>query len=551
MRKLAGRKGLAMNPMRVAASDARAVEGDQGPDESPGGAAVAGLAAEPAISRRDLLRGAGSRVASRGVMVGLGGLVAAFAGARQALSAPPTVEHDLDPRALLYRLVQRCSFGVSTWEAQLAESLGYEGYLEYQLKPGSDGMRARLAKFNLLSRTAAQIYSIKKKNFDSGEESRRQLSRAMILRAIYSRKQLVERLVEFFGDHLNVVAEDDKRVLKLVEDRLVIRKHVLGTFPAMLMASAQSPAMMRYLNNDESTAFAPNENYAREVMELHSLGVDGGYTQDDIANLAKILTGWGLYYEWDKEAGKLRGTFRFNPDNHNTDNKTFLGQVIAGQSGAAGIQEGIRAMQILGAHPNTARFLATKLCKKFLADQPRTAWIDAVTATYTQTGGSIPAMMRTLLQPDFLRDARPKLKRPIHLVASAIRALDGRVLSSDSDLECQLERAGQQPFQWHPPNGYPEAPGYWANNPLPRWNFLASLPWGEFKDVLVDINRFFADAVTVNDKMARINQRLFMGLLPANEAQVIRGYLAGAPDESGRLAETVGLALSAPTFQWS
>ncbi len=221
---------------------------------------------------------------------------------------------------------------------------------------------------------------------------------------------------------------------------------------------------------------------------------------------------------------------------------------------SAGIAEGLKVLQILAEHPSTARFIATKLCRKFLGDPVQTAWVDAAAAEYTRTGGDIKAMLRVILQPAFVMQAPMRLKRPVHLFVSAVRALGARLVGNGEEgteeLQWQASNAGQEPFSWHPPNGYPDAAPYWANNPLPRWNFAASLPWGDLKGIRVDVPDIFRLITTAQQGVAILNTLLFQGQLPMAQGQALQAYLAGDPTSPDRQAETLGLALSAPAFQW-
>lgn len=506
------------------------------------------------VSRRALLGRAGRNSAGLGGMGLLGSLLAG-AGvtglASAAGAAEPSISADVDPRSLLPKLVARLTFGPNATELAKANRLGYTKYLNDQLNRTSVGgdLSGRLGALSLLGKTAAQIYSMRGPNRDPDQRAIEQLQMAAVFRAIYSQRQLYERVVEMWTDHFNIVGEDWLRPLKLVDDREVIRKFALRKFPDLLRASATSPAMMIYLNNDQSDAYHPNENYAREIMELHTLSVTGGYTHDDIIALAKILSGWGIYYEWEKKAGNKRGTFRFNPDRHNKQDKIFLGNVIPGQAGAAGFQEGLQALKILADHPATARFIATKICRKFLADQPQAAWIDAVAATYTSTGGDIKSMIRTALTPEFLADAPLRLKRPMHLIASAIRGVQPKVKPSN-DLIWQLEQMGHDPFHWHPPNGYPDRAAYWAGNQLPRWNFGTGMPFGDVSGVDVKYNEVFKKITTTQTLVAKINTMLFQGAMPQSLIDDLTEFVGNQATNQQRQAEAIGLAISSPAYQW-
>ena len=192
------------------------------------------------------------------------------------------------------------------------------------------------------------------------------LRQSAILRAVYSRRQLQERMVEFWSDHFNIYAfKGQGPQFKVVDDHETIRAHALGKFRDLLGASARSAAMLGYLDNTSNRKGVPNENYARELMELHTLGVHGGYTQRDVKEVARCLTGWTTEKHWH------RGRFLFDPDAHDNGAKQVLGLTIAP---GGGVTDGERVLDMLAGHPSTARHLARKLCVHFLGDAPD-AWV--------------------------------------------------------------------------------------------------------------------------------------------------------------------------------
>ncbi|HEV7993324.1 MAG TPA: DUF1800 family protein [Gemmatimonadaceae bacterium] len=222
-------------------------------------------------------------------------------------------------------------------------------------------------------------------------------------------------MVEFWSDHFNI-SFTKVSYLKAVDDRDVIRKHALRNFRDLLFASAKSAAMMSHLDQNQSRDGAPNQNQAREITELHTLGVDGGYSQNDVAELSRVFTGWTI-------AGG--GDFSFNPSIHDWKLKTVLGMTIPAGSnalGAAGVQEGEQMINVLLDHPSTAKYITTKMLRWFLTYDPTQAQIDDVAAEYTRTRGEIKAMIRAALNSAWLRTPPMKLKRPLHYVASALRA---------------------------------------------------------------------------------------------------------------------------------
>jgi hypothetical protein len=468
----------------------------------------------------------------------------AFAAAMKSASAQPVrVKGDVDPSALLEKLVDRITFGATPEELTLARQLGYQGYLEYHLNHlviDDSAMNTRLAGLTTLTMTYPQLLT-QTFGFVRGE-----LTEATILRAAFSKRQLFERMVELWTDHFNIDIVT-VQYYKTADDRDVIRPNALGTFPAMLNASARSPAMLYYLNNDVSTAANPNENYARELMELHTLGVDGGYTQTDVQQVALCLTGWTIWR--GSSSGSLQGTFRYNNNNHNQTAKSVLGTPIPANGGQ---QDGITVLNLLINHPSTARYIATKMCRHFLGYDVSRSIIDQVAASYTATGGDIKAMLRVVLKPEHVAAARPKLKRPFHMFVAALRQTNAAVTSTSS-LRTRLNEAGHAPFGWLTPDGYPDKMDHWAGNLIARWNYGASLMTGTsgaIAGLTVDDVAFFAGAVTADEMIARIDERLFGGRMDPDDRARIRSFLLPSPPTVTRRREAIGLALSAPSYQW-
>ncbi len=257
----------------------------------------------------------------------------AFWGATaKAKAGPPNdSSSDVDPNSLISKLVQRITLGLSTTELALANSMGYSGYLEYQLNYTAiddSAMDARLASLTTLTMTQQQMYA------QSTSLLSNELTEGAILRSVMSQRQLYQRMVEFWTDHFNIdITKEPCNVLKPVDDRDVIRVNALGNFGTLLTASAHSPAMLTYLDNQTSTAAAPNENYAREIMELHTLSVNGGYTQTDVHEVCRCLSGWG--YD-SGTTSPTRGNFLYSSSHHDNGSKLIFSGTPQQLSIAAG-----------------------------------------------------------------------------------------------------------------------------------------------------------------------------------------------------------------------
>ncbi|MEP6491085.1 MAG: DUF1800 domain-containing protein [bacterium] len=437
------------------------------------------------------------------------------------------------------RLVRRATLGVTAAEVTRATQLGYQGYLNYQLnytRIDTTAHDADLAsRWPLLAQSADVLFSA------DATQARAQLQESTIFRAAFSPRQLYERMVEFWSDHFN---QDMDKVgnLLLVDQREVIRAHALGKFPDLLKASAHSGSMMVYLDQNASRTGAPNQNYAREIMELHTLGVDGGYTQDDVAELSRVLTGWTI---------TGRGVFVFDPSRHDWKAKTVLGVTIPAGSpslGAAGINEGEQMLDLLVNHPSTAKFIATKMLKWLLTPNPTDAQISTVTSAYRATGGDIKAMIRVILNDTWLAASPMKLKRPFHFLASSMRSTNPTVTTM-ATLNGQLSNLGQSLFSWDTPDGYPDKIEYWAGNIVPRWGFgtvMSNL--NSTTTVAVDTTTYRAGSPDAAVDL--IDQNFFGGEMPLVTRTALLTYIKGGTFNDARVRETIGLAISANAFQW-
>ncbi|MEM9533417.1 MAG: DUF1800 domain-containing protein [Pseudomonadota bacterium] len=375
----------------------------------------------------------------------------------------------------LIHLLNRTSFGVSPADQALAEQLGFEGYLEYQLSADqidNTGLEGFLA--DLLPSLAMPYQEILDRLEDDDFSPAVDLIVGTIIRQLFSPRQLFEVMTEFWTNHFNVFLFDGPvQYLKTGDDRDNIRPHALGVFGDLLRANARSPAMLYYLDNYSNTRFGPNENYARELLELHTLGVDGGYTEFDVVEVARCFTGWTI----DPRADDL---FAFESREHDDEAKTVLGvELPAGQ----GIGDGEQVLELLLEQPATADFLAAKLCRRFVADEPPATLVSAVADTFRVSGGDIPASLRTLfLSPEFAASSGQKFRRPAELVGSLVRNLQPTEGSDYfSVIFRELETLGQLPFFSVPPTGYGDRQSDWlsTNSLLSRWNIGFSIAYGE------------------------------------------------------------------------
>jgi uncharacterized protein (DUF1800 family) len=420
-----------------------------------------------------------------------------------------------------------------------------------------------------------------------------ELMQGKILRAAYSERQLEEVMTDFWFNHFNVfINKGADRYLITAYERDVIRPRVFGKFKDLLLATAESPAMLFYLDNWQSVGpdsdvargggrragnrrFARrknvsfgqdqqqqqqrqrrglNENYAREIMELHTLGVDGGYTQKDVTELARVLTGWTI------EQPQRGGDFTFNERMHEPGSKVVLGQTFKED----GKREGERAIEMLASHPSTARFISRKLAMRFVSDNPPPALVDRMAETFLKSDGDIREVLRTLFKsPEFwAQDSyRAKVKTPLEFVISAVRATNADV-SNAQPLVQTLNRMGMPLYGQQPPTGYSMKREVWVNSAalLDRMNFALALGSGRLNGIQVDPQHIFNGPPPPDASAAQavLEQALLDGDVSAQTHQTISKQLSDPTvtgrrlDDPERMPNTgviAGLILGSPEFQ--
>lgn len=421
----------------------------------------------------------------------------ATSGSGPGQSGPATSAASGDALAALHRedvvWLQRVTFGLDSRTVADYRRLGRERYLDAQLHPRGESSLAPVAAqiralgsaqgdpADTLRELRERRRTIQSMSDDGAKEQARktlneegnhlayQAIRVQLLRAVYSPAQLREQMVWFWLNHFSVHEyKADERWLIADYEEHAIRPHALGHFRDLVLATLEHPAMLQYLDNSQNAAGHINENYARELMELHTLGVDGGYSQQDVQQLARVLTGVGinpgpaphLRREW-QGLYLRRGAFEFNPARHDFGPKVLLGQQIDG----AGFSEVERAVTLLVRSHACARFVSRELATYFAGDNPPPALVDAMAATFGRTDGDIAATLRTLFLSRELTSAPPpKFKDPMRYVISAVRlAYDGRTISNTRPLVNWLNALGEAPFGRPTPDGYPLTGPSWES----------------------------------------------------------------------------------------
>jgi uncharacterized protein (DUF1800 family) len=434
------------------------------------------------------------------------------------------------------RILSRVAYGPRPGDIARVERMGHEAYIAEQLNPEkiaeSAACKWRVGSLSDMLNTDTGLL------FDEDDHRLVQaLRQATTLRAVYSSKQLFERVAEFWSDHFNIYAfKGQGPQLKVVDDQSTIRKYAMGRFRDLLGASARSAAMLGYLDNTVNRKGVPNENYAREIMELHTLGVHGGYTQHDVKEVARCFTGWTSDKNWH------RGRFLFDTSAHDDGAKQVLGITIPA---GGGIRDGEHVLDILAKHPATAHHLATKLCIRFLGDAQKETVLHVASA-FLKTGGDIRETLRALLTPQNLIDAPPILKRPYDYAVSALRALNADT-DCGTGIQAHLESMGQPLFGWPMPNGYPEEARSWVGGLVPRWNFALALAGGSIENTSIDLpslTKAGADA-----RLSPEDSLLEFALgLPATEPLLTR--LRSVTSLCSSAGESAALVLMSPEFQW-
>lgn len=410
---------------------------------------------------------------------------------------PAAWDRQAETRALDAALLNRITWGATPAELARIRELGPQRYLQAQLHPDPNArlpaaVQQRIDALSISRQSAEDAHAAQRKlrqdargaapgPKQQAQRDARAISRQRaddtatraFYRALYSPNQLQEQMTWFWMNHFNVYADknDVGTYIDQYEER-AIRPHALGKFRDLLAATLRSPAMLVYLDNTQNAAGRINENYARELMELHTLGVKGGYTQADVQELARILTGLGVHNPAGppKVRPALRGQvaqdglFLFNPARHDYGDKRFLGHTIHG----AGLAEVDEAVNLLARHPATARFISTKLAAYFMGDAPPAAVVDRMARTFLASDGDIAATLQTLYaSPEFTQSLKIGVfKDPVHYVYSALRLAyaDLPPIANPRPGLAMLRQLGQPLNQRLTPDGYPLAQSDWAGS---------------------------------------------------------------------------------------
>lgn len=529
----------------------------------------------------------------------------------------------------IVHVLNRLGYGLRPGDVERVRKIGLENYIEQQLNPSKiddTALMQKLKNFETLKMTSQELArayplpQVVKALDESSEEEKEkirrksaklgienlnredikgsakdiliQLSQEQVLRAVYSERQLYEVMADFWTNHFNIFwAKGLDRYLMPSYIHGVIRNNAMGDFPSLLKATAESPAMLFYLDNWQSVdpeaaekiktrlqgvkmlqdrsannrrakfgnlenkqksrrtkealerlksrKFGLNENYARELMELHTLGVDGGYTQKDVTEVARCFTGWTFKREGSE------AVFFFNDRLHDKREKIVLGVRIPAGGGK---EDAEKVLDILANHPSTAKFIATKLVRRFVADNPPSRLVDRVAASYTSTKGDITSMLRTIFTSAefFSRDSyQAKIKNPLTLVASALRAIDAET-NAGLQIIGYLNKMGQPLFLCQAPTGYADTADKWLSSTtlVERLNFAVSLCEGRIIGTVPKLIK--------NSSSSRIDslaETVLHRSLSQTTREAIEAEIGAGDITTTKLSKAFGLLIGSPEFQ--
>lgn len=472
----------------------------------------------------------------------------------QTAISPPVLEPTQTPlpttapipegEKLLLHTLRRMTFGPTPEMFDQARRLGLDAFIEEQLSPDTipdPEIDSLLQPFSTLTMTVGQRLQLPENN-----QSAKELIEATILRQWFSQRQVFEMMVDFWGNHFCIyIGKFLCKVLKTDDDLYVIRPNALGKFRDLLFASAKSPAMLIYLDQAESLGESPNENYARELMELHTVGVESGYSHHDVAELARVLTGWTVSGPGNQRIGP--GIYYFDPEIHDYGEKHVMDLTIS----PTGESEGEMILDMLASHNSTAHFISRKIAGRFVSDSPDPALVDTLAQVFIQSDGDTRQILRALLESDqFKASVGQKFKKPLDFFISTLRLTGTTITGNTRKLQDELRLLGQVPFSWLMPNGYPDSTEYWATTSglLDRWNFGFLLVSNVIKGAEVDLNALTKDAASAEDVVDVLSNR-FLGERMPDDARSILVDFASSGDMDTVIPSIAGLILGSPHFQ--
>lgn len=443
-------------------------------------------------------------------------------------TAPPTTVPPPPPPAASARLVtSRLTFGITPEVDANIVALGIDGWVEDQLAknrpdPAIEGL---FADYLILSGTPKQAYDALR----DSSNNYREITHAQMIRARYSSHQLFEMMTHLWMDHFNISFSGDENAYTVDFQEQVIRPNAMGRFVDLLVATAESGAMMEYLDNTDSDARQGiNENYGRELLELHTLGIDEQenqiYNEEDVVGAAHVMSGWAR--EGDRNSSNY-GQFLYRSEYHSTEAVSLLGGEWT-NAGLADKAAGDNLLQFLARHPQTATYVCFKLCRRFVADTPPDSLVASAAAVYLANDTAIVPVLRHIFNsPEFATSGGQKVRRPFELLAAAMRSLGTSVpmdpqSDASEDLIRALQSMGHQPWTWETPDGFPDEAVPWINSTalLLGWEFTSRLARDQLTresddaPLVTDLAALRGNAATGGELFERITFRCNLGTLP-------------------------------------
>jgi uncharacterized protein (DUF1800 family) len=469
-------------------------------------------------------------------------------------------------------LAARTTFAPTPEAVALIDSMGPAAYIEQQLATPPLRTSGVLAGGHTLDMSIAQRYQTYRGM--GSDRPARELRLAAVRRAVQNPGHLAEMMVEFWTNHFSTYSgDDDKNVRYAVatDDLAVIRTHAMGRFADLVVNNARSVSMLLYLDNYRSSGRQPNQNYARELMELHVLGEANGYDEMDVEFVARIFTGWGLAGRLDVDG--LR--YEYQPSRHFTDpvdvtivlpDGTTATWSTPGRTGPEGEQDGIDFINWLVRLPNAAHFIATKLVRRFVSDNPPPSLVASTAEVYLANDTEIvPVLRHILTSEEFVTARGPKVRTPFELLVGTFAATGATIDptwdgAASNTITEQLDRLGQAMWQWATPDGFPDSGPFWISTQtmLRRWEFGGRAGNGNLNGITIDVPALVPTPVPAiaRDVFLAIAARFGIALSP-NDASAIGEYVAAASDTptadidlARNLGDILGLILSTPAFHY-
>lgn len=494
----------------------------------------------PVVSRRRLLGTgavAGAAIAADALFStpALGLSKKASTAAKTASTAKPAISSLISKDKALH-LARRATYGIKPSVHSSILKMGERAWVARQLDPSKipdsacEGYLERYPLIGLDSDALSAKVSV------GSYDQMNQMTAAYLVRATWSNRQLYEMMVEFWWNHFNIGLPDSDVWNLCGSFDNVIRRHALGTFEDMLTAVANSPAMLIRLNQNQSVGTNPNENYAREMLELHTVGVGAGYTQTDVHHASLLLTGWGL--------DSTNRTFQYTAANHYVGALKVMGFSTANSSATGGEAVIKSYLSYLAHHPDTASHLATELAVRFVSDDPPASLVEKLATTYLDNDTAIAPVLTELFASDeFAASIGQKVRRPIEAVAASLRILDYQLKNDETadlaDLVFSLEIMGQMPLGWPQPNGYPDTATAWTSASFFQsiWGVHMRLTGSWWTETLTfpGWSRLLdnpSESMTAGDLVDAVTNRLLAQQVTEDHKQMFLEYMGFSEDQA-------------------